>query len=95
MADLGTYHQQFLSISRYLIDKGCISAIEQSRLFLLGFQQGLEAQVRQRLQQKFIDHFPDDPYAIADIIDTTAFILQTTAVTPSVTGWDTDSVTGL
>src|ERR1700679_63088 len=41
MADLGEYYRRFLAISQYLIGKGRISAIEQSSLFLLGFQQSL------------------------------------------------------
>jgi hypothetical protein len=83
VADLGEYNRLFLLISRYLISKGRISAIEQPKLFLMGFQQCLEAQIRQRLQAKFINHIPDDPYALADIYNAATFILQTTAAMPA------------
>jgi hypothetical protein len=74
-ADLGEYHRQFLLISRYLVSKSRIATQEQSRMFLHGLPPHLEARVRQRLQAKFIDHFPDDPYPISDIYDATNYVL--------------------
>src|ERR1019366_9258324 len=77
-ADLGEGHRQFLLISRYLIDKGCLSTHEQSRAFFRGMQPDLEARVRQRLQRKFIDHFPDDPYALPDVYEAASYVLRGT-----------------
>jgi hypothetical protein len=88
MADLGEYHRRFRLISHYLIGKGRLSTQEQSRAFFRGFQPHLEVRIRQRLQQKFIDHFPDDPYTLADIYEAASFVLIGTppTVTPPVQG---------
>ena len=73
--DLGAYYRHFLCISRYLIDRGRLAPIEQSRAFLRGFRPPLEAQVRERLQAKFLDHIPGDPYATDDVFDAARFVL--------------------
>ena len=36
----------------------------------------LEAKVRQRLQQKLIDHFPDNPYTLSDIYEAVSYVLM-------------------
>ena len=77
--DLGEYYRRFILISRYLISKNRLSTQEQSRTFFRGLQPQLEAKVRQRLQQKLIDHFPDDPYPITDIYDAVSYVLMGTA----------------
>ena len=74
--DLGEYYCQFLLISRYLISKNRLSTQEQSRSFLRGLLPQLEAKVRQRLQQKLIDHFPNDPYALSDIYKAVSYVLM-------------------
>jgi Protein of unknown function (DUF4100)/Aspartyl protease len=74
--DLGEYYRRFLLISRYLIGKNRLSTQEQSRTFLRGLQPQLEAKVRQRLQQKFVDHFPDDPYELPVIYEATSYVLM-------------------
>ena len=74
-ADLGEYYRQFLLISHFLISKGRLSTQEQSRSFFRGFQPHFEARIRQRLQQKFIDHFPDDPYTLSDIYEAASYVL--------------------
>ena len=73
--DLGIYYCHFVCISRYLIDRGRLAQIEQSRAFLRGFRPVLAAQVRERLQAKFLDHIPDDPFATSDIFDAAQFVL--------------------
>jgi hypothetical protein len=73
--DLGEYHRKFLLISRYLIGKNRMATQEQSRAFFRGLQPDLEARVRQRLQQKFIDHYPDDPYDIIAIYEAISYVL--------------------
>jgi hypothetical protein len=77
--ELGDYHRHFLLISRYLIGKGRLSAQEQSRSFFRGLQPSLEVQVRQRLQQKFIDHFLDDPYKLTAIYEAVSYVLMCAA----------------
>jgi hypothetical protein len=73
---LGDYYREFLLISRYLIGKGRLSTQEQSRSFLRGLQPQLEAQVKQRLQLKFVDHCPDDLYDIAVIYEAVSYVLR-------------------
>jgi hypothetical protein len=77
-ADLGEYYRQFILISRYLISRNRLSTQEQSRTFLRGFQPHVEAAVRHRLQLKFIDHHPDDPYNFADIYEAASYVLTGT-----------------
>ena len=74
--DLGKYYRRILLISRYLISKNCLSTQEQSRSFLRGLPLQLEAKVRQQLQQKLIDHFSDDPYALSDIYEAVSYVLM-------------------
>ena len=38
LGDLGEYYQQFLAITKFLISRGRLSAAEQSRAFVWGFQ---------------------------------------------------------
>ena len=78
-ADLGNYYRQFLLISRYLISKGRMSTHEQSRSFFRGLQPDLEVRVRQRLQQKFVDHFPDDPYELSAVYEAVSYVLMGSA----------------
>ena len=78
-AELGEYYRQYLLITRYLIAQGSISDIEQSRGFFQGLQPTLEGRVCERLQQRFIDHFPDDPYPLSDIFEAADFILRSSA----------------
>ena len=78
-ADLGEYHHRFLLISRYLISKNWLATQEQSRSFFCGLGPQLEGKVRQRLQQKLIDHFPDDPYPLSDIYEVAHYVLMGTA----------------
>ena len=66
-------------MTTFLITKNCISATEQSRAFACGFPQKLWAKVAHRLQVKFPDHFPDDPYTLEQIHNATRFILHGTA----------------
>jgi hypothetical protein len=75
-ADLGEYYRKFLLISRYLISKNRLATQEQSRTFFRGLQPQLEGLVRQRLQQKFIDHFPDDPYELSAIYEAVSYVLM-------------------
>jgi hypothetical protein len=87
-AELGVYYRRFLLVSRYLIERGRFSLQEQSRAFLRGFRPSLEAQVRERLQTKFLDHIPGDPYVTGDIFDAARFVLARNrcAATPEAQG---------
>ena len=78
-ADLGEYFRQFLLISRYLISMNRLSTHEQSRSFFRGLQPSLEVRVRQRLQQKFIDHLSDDPFDIDAVYEVVRYVLMGSA----------------
>ena len=74
LADLGKYHREFIAMTTFLITKNCISTTEQSQAFTHGFPQKLWAKVTHQLQLEFPDHFPDDPYTLEQIHDTTWFV---------------------
>src|SRR5258707_2738089 len=74
--DLGEYHQKFLLIMQYLISKGRLSTLEQCRFFLRGLQPTLEVRVNQQLQQKFLDHCPDNPYDLSAMYEAVSFVLM-------------------
>ncbi|KAF8227111.1 hypothetical protein L208DRAFT_1298440, partial [Tricholoma matsutake] len=60
---------------KFLSTKGRISDAEQSRAFVRGFQPGLWARIARRLELKFPDHYPDDPYPLNDIHTAAKFVL--------------------
>ena len=79
LSDLGEYHRQFLAITTFLIGKGRLSAAEQSQAFVHGFPPDLWHTISQRLQLKYPDHFPDDPYPLLDIHHTRYMLHGTSA----------------
>ena len=78
--ELVVYHQQFLAITQYLISCNRLSANEQGRAFLQGFRSDVLQRIYQRLQIKFPDHFPDDLYTLAQIMDAASFIFAQQSV---------------
>jgi hypothetical protein len=76
--DLGSYHQSFFTITHYLCLKNCISDAEQSKAFLRGFQSSVLARIEHRLELKFPDHYPDDPYPLTDVHNAAKFVLAGT-----------------
>ena len=78
LADLGDYYCQFLAITTFLKSKSRLSNDEQSRAFACGFQPEMWARISQRLQLKFPDHFPDDPYPIDAIHEAARYVLHGT-----------------
>ncbi|KAH9179479.1 hypothetical protein EDB89DRAFT_2144291 [Lactarius sanguifluus] len=83
-AELGAYYCEFLVVSRFLIAKGCISAQEQACHLLASFEPRLATAIRARLERKFLDHFPDDPYEADDIYDAALYVLVWQRATPLV-----------
>ncbi len=73
--ELGEYYRDFLVVSRFLIAKGRISAQMQARHFLASFELRLATAVHSRLERKFPDHLPDDPYKTDDIYDAALYAL--------------------
>jgi hypothetical protein len=67
LGDLGDYHRQFLAMTAFLLNKGRLSVDDQNRHFAEGFQSDLWVRVSQRLQLKLPDHYPNDPYPLANI----------------------------
>ena len=79
LADLGKYHRDFVSITTSLITKNHLAAPKQSCTFARAFPSELWSQVSYRLQLKFPNHFPDDPYTLEQIHNATRFVLHGTA----------------
>ena len=63
----------------FLIGKGRLSTAEQSRAFVRGFPPELWRTISQRLQLKYPDHFPDDPYPLIDIHQAARYALHGTS----------------
>jgi hypothetical protein len=74
-SDLGIYYCSFYNITQYLHAKNRISEAEQSRAFVRGFQSSLWIRIARRLELKFPDHYPDDPYNLEDIHSAAKFVL--------------------
>ncbi|KAF8232036.1 hypothetical protein L208DRAFT_1209047, partial [Tricholoma matsutake] len=66
-SNLGLYYWSFYNTTKFLSTKGRISDAEQSRAFVRGFQPGLWARIARRLELKFPNHYPDNPYPLDDI----------------------------
>ena len=74
--ELAAYHQQFLAITQYLISCNRLLANKQGWAFLQGFRSEVLQRIYQCLQIKLPDHFPDDPYMLAQIMDAWASSLH-------------------
>jgi hypothetical protein len=85
LGDLGDYYRQFIVITTFLCNKNRLSEIEQSRTFIQGFSLDLCDHISGRLQLKFPDHLPDDPYHLTDIFKAAQFILYGTSTSVSIT----------
>jgi hypothetical protein len=81
--DLGLYFRSFYNITKYLSTKGRISEAEIARAFVRGFQPGLWSKIARRLELKFPDHYPDDPYPLDDIHAAAKFVLAGSIVSES------------
>jgi hypothetical protein len=79
--ELGHFHLEFRTISKYLISKNRLSQAEQTRGFLRGLQPELENKVKQRLQITKPQHNPQDPYNLKDLFDAASFCLLRSAST--------------
>jgi hypothetical protein len=81
-SELGIYYRAFFAITQFLRTKNRISEAEQSRAFVRGFQPDLWNKIARRLELKFPDQYPDDPYPLSDIHAAAQFVLHGT--TPAV-----------
>ncbi|KAH9021830.1 hypothetical protein EDB85DRAFT_2152124 [Lactarius pseudohatsudake] len=73
--ELGAYYCEFLIISRFLIAKSRISAPTQARYLLASFEPRLATAIHARLERRFPDHLPDDPYDTEAIYDAALYVL--------------------
>ena len=73
------YYRIFLVISRFLISKNRSDIWEQLRALLASFEPILARAVRFRLDVKFPDHHPLDPYKTEDIHDAAQYALGSQA----------------
>src|SRR6266850_2998421 len=65
---------------KYLVNRNRMSVAEQSRVFFCRFRRDLLNKVLQRLQLKFPDHHPDDPYTLDEIYAAAQYALQGASV---------------
>ena len=79
---LGTYYRAFFTITQFLRQKNRLSEAEQSRAFVRGIQSDLWARIQRRLELKFPDHYPDDPYPLESIHEAAKFVLHGTSPIP-------------
>ena len=80
-AGLGIYYRAFYTITSFLRDKNRISEAEQSRAFVRGFQADLWTHISRRLELKFPDQYPDEPYLLKEINEAAKFVLHGTSPT--------------
>jgi len=80
--ELGTYYRAFFTITQFLRKKERLSEAEQSRAFVRGFQSELWDKIKQRLDVKFQDHYPDDPYPLQGVHDAAQHVLHGTLPIP-------------
>ena len=83
LAELGEYYCSFLAITTFLRNKGRLSEAEQSCTFVRGFLPDIWRTVSQRLQLKFPDHFPNNPYLLTNVHEAARFVLLGTSANPS------------
>jgi hypothetical protein len=76
LQDLGNYYRQFLAITQFLCNKSCLSETERCRAFVRGFQPTLWARIHDRLQLKYPDHYPDNPYPLEHVNSAAKFVLH-------------------
>ncbi|KAH9027885.1 hypothetical protein EDB85DRAFT_2148244 [Lactarius pseudohatsudake] len=81
---LGAYYCEFLIISRFLIAKSRISAPTQARYLLASFEPRLATAIHARLERRFPDHLPDDPYDTEAIYDAALYVLAWQRTAPFV-----------
>ncbi|PFH49271.1 hypothetical protein AMATHDRAFT_48828 [Amanita thiersii Skay4041] len=74
--ELGTYYRKFFTMTKFLLDHGCMHVNEQGRFFRMGFQLDLWRRVADRLERRHLDHHPDDPYTVQQILEVAQFVLQ-------------------
>jgi hypothetical protein len=82
VSDLAQYFHTYYTIMEFLKSKGRMSDLDQSRMFIRGFQPELWTTIKNRLAIKFPDHYPDDPYPLSDINKAAKFVLH--GSTPSI-----------
>ena len=73
---MASFYQQFFTMMKYLVNRNRMSVAEQSQAFFCRFRRDLLNKVLQRLQPKFPDHHPDDPYTLAKIYTAAQYALQ-------------------
>jgi hypothetical protein len=80
--DLGSYYRSFYTITKFLINKNCLSNAEQSHAFIRGFQSDLWNRILCRLELKFPDHYPDNHYDLGDIHEAAKHVLHAESQLP-------------
>jgi hypothetical protein len=76
VSDLAQYFCTYYTIMEFLKSKGHMSDLDQSCMFVQGFQLELWAMIKNCLTIKFPDHYPDDPYPLSNINEAAKFVLH-------------------
>src|SRR6267154_6619830 len=84
LSNFGDYLRSFIVISAFLRRQQQLSEIEESLFFMRGLSRDFRDQILRRLQLKFVDHYPEDPYRFEDICDAAQFVLHGTSTTVSI-----------
>ena len=84
------YYRSFIPVAMFLQSRRRISEGESSRMFAKGFQCEIWNRILCRLQIKFPDHFPDDPYPLDNIFQAAQFVLHGTASSHSASPFASD-----
>lgn len=77
-SELGSYHRDFLTITRFLVSKQRLSVLQQGAEFVRAFSGDTWAATSSRLQLKLPDHHPDDPYSVEHVFEAAAWVLNGT-----------------
>jgi hypothetical protein len=77
--ELSGYYRAFYQITQYLrTSRQQLSEAEQSRAFVRGFQPDFWSKIETRLEVKYPDHFPGDPYPLMGILEAAEWVLHKT-----------------
>ena len=89
-AELGKFHLEFCTLSKYLMSKNCMSQAEQMWGFLQGLRPDLEDKVKRHLQIIELQHNLQDPYELNDLYEAACYcLLDSTPANTLSASWST------
>jgi hypothetical protein len=76
LSHLGQYLCEFSHISLFLMHKGCLSADQQSVLFLKGFVPQFQSSLLSHLALSDPEHYPEDPWPFNNVLFQAKYLLS-------------------